>query len=85
MKIPSTYYNNNEDYITIPAIKKFIKKHPDGKFKISQPREVLMSKIIAYAEKENKEEDLYDWIDESIQEGIKDVHIEHAKLNDGLQ
>ena len=43
MNIPATYYKNNEDYVTIPAIKNFMHNHPDGQFKISQPREDLMN------------------------------------------
>ncbi|MGN1132187.1 MAG: hypothetical protein ACI4RL_04735, partial [Ruminococcus sp.] len=82
MNIPATYYKNNEDYVTIPAIKSFMHNHPDGQFKISQPREDLMNQIITYAEKENKEEIVYDWLDEVIQEGIKDIYIEQAILDE---
>ena len=85
MNIPATYYKNNEDYVTIPAIKNFMHNHPDGQFKISQPREDLMNQIITYAEKENKEEIVYDWLDEVIQEGIKDIYIEQAILDEKLR
>ena len=34
LNIPETYYKNNEDYITLTAIRGFIRKHSEGKFKI---------------------------------------------------
>lgn len=85
MNIPATYYKNNEDYVTIPAIKNFMHNHPDGQFKLSQPREDLMNQIITYAEKEHKEEIVYDWLDEVLQEGIKDIYIEQAILDKKLR
>lgn len=83
MKIPSTYYNNNEDYITIPSIKQFITNHPDENFKISCPREELLEQILRYADGDKiKEEEVLQWVDKSIQEGIKDIFLEHFKLNE---
>lgn len=35
LTIPATYYNNNEDYITLTAIRSFMRNHPEGKFKVS--------------------------------------------------
>ena len=32
-KIPDTYYQNNEDYITLPVIREFVDKYLDGKFR----------------------------------------------------
>ena len=32
LTIPATYYNNNEDYITLTAIRSFMRNHPEGKF-----------------------------------------------------
>lgn len=76
IKIPETYYKNNEDYITIPAIKKFMKSHPDGKFKLNLQREDLMKSIVEYGNQDaNKEEIVLTWIDDILIEGIKDVYL----------
>lgn len=83
LQIPETYYKNNEDYITIPKIKEFMRQHPEEKFKESQLREELLDSIIAFGNKsaENAEKVLI-WIDEAIQEGIKDVNLQSFSLSE---
>ena len=86
MELPSTYYNNNEDYITIPAIKQFIANHPGKNFKTSYPREELLEQILSYADTDaNKEEEVLQWVDKSIQEGIKDIFLEHCQISDRIR
>jgi hypothetical protein len=86
MKLPSIYYNNNEDYITIPAIKQFIISHPNNNFKMSLPRDELLEQILKYADKDDKNmEEVLQWVDNSIQEGIIDIHIESVKLDEKIK
>ena len=86
MKLPSIYYNNNEDYITIPAIKQFIISHPNNDFKKSLPRDELLEQILKYADKDsNNMEEVLEWVDHSIQEGIKDIHIERVNLDERIK
>ena len=81
LNIPAIYKNNNEDYITLPAIKAFIKARPQLKIKSSATREALMEGIIQYGnESDEKAEDVLNWIDETIREGIKDVHLQYSEL-----
>lgn len=86
LSIPATYYKNNEDYITLPAIKSFMRAHSDGKFKLSMPREDLMNSIITYAnQSDDHAEVVLNWIDEVLQEGIKDIYLQYAPLPEKLQ
>lgn len=85
LTIPETYLKNNEDYITIPAIRAFMHQHSDGKFKLSQPREKLLSDILEYGNKSEKnKEAVLSWIDSVLQEGIKDVYLQYAPLSESM-
>lgn len=80
-KIPDTYYQDNEDYITLPAIRKFVDSHPDGKFKRTANRKELLDGILAYAEQNDEHtEAVLSWIDEVLQEGIKDIYLQYTPL-----
>lgn len=80
-KIPDTYYENNEDYITLPVIREFADSHPEGKFKRTGNRKELLDDILAYAEQSDKHaEVVLSWIDEVLQEGIKDIYLQHTPL-----
>lgn len=81
LNIPETYLKNNEDYITIPAIRKFMKDHPAGAFKLSKPRESLMQSILDFGNQNNTNAEIVlDWIDAVLQEGIKDVYLQYAPI-----
>ena len=83
LQIPATYYKNNEDYITIPKIKDFMRSHSDGKFKFSLQREQLMDSILEYANKsETNAELVLNWLDDALQEGIKDINLQTFPLNE---
>ncbi len=82
--IPNTYKENNEDYITLPVIIKFLKDH-NITTKSSDNREKLINYIEEYANisEENKNVVAL-WIDNVLQEGIKDIHLSYAVLSDKL-
>jgi len=84
-KIPDTYYQNNEDYITLPAIRKFIDLHPAIKSKRSETSIELLNSILAYAEQSDDcKEEVLSWIDAVLQEGIKDIYLQYAPLPDSM-
>ena len=86
LQIPATYYKNNEDYITIPKIKDFMRSHSDGKFKFSLQREQLMDSILEYANKsETNAELVLNWLDDALQEGIKDINLQAFPLNETMK
>ena len=73
-RIPDTYYQNNEDYITLPVIWKFIDSHPTIKSRRNETRKELLDDILTYAERSaDCAEEVLSWIYEVLQEGIKDI------------
>ena len=86
LSIPVTYYKNNEDYITLTAIRDFMRGHPEGKFKLSLHREALLDSILDFGnQNEDNAEAVLDWIDEVLQEGIKDIYLQYAPLSEEMQ
>ena len=84
-KIPDTYYQNNEDYITLPVIWKFIDAHPTIKSKRNETRIELLNDILTYAERSaDCEEEVLSWIDGVLQEGIKDIYLQYTPLPDNM-
>ena len=74
--IPYTFANEDECYITIPALKRFAreKKKEDLKTTLDSPQ--LIQDIENYANQSpEKEEEVLDWLDHVLIEGIKDVQI----------
>ena len=85
LNIPASFKNNNEDYITLPAIINFMKKH---KIKGTSrgTREELLDKIIEYGNNNDTNANyVIEWIDYVIQEGIKDVYLKFAILSDDIE
>lgn len=86
LTIPATYYNNNEDYITLTAIRSFMRNHPEGKFKVSLPREELLDSIIDFGnQNDSNSETVLNWIDAVLQEGIKDIYLQYATISEEMQ
>lgn len=86
LTIPATYYKNNEDYITLTAIRDFMRTHPEGKFKLSMPREALLDSILEFGNRNKDcEEMVLCWIDEVLQEGIKDIYLQYSPLPEEMQ
>ena len=80
-KIPDTYYQNNEDYITLPVIREFVDKYLDGKFRRDTTRKELLDGITTYAEQNEKHAEIVlSWIDDVLQEGIKDIYLQFMPL-----
>lgn len=83
--IPDTYYKNNEDYITLPAIRAFARSHPAFQFKGALPREAILDSILEYGSQSSENaEAVLSWIDSVLQEGIKDIHVHYAPLKDEM-
>lgn len=74
--VPYTFANEDESYITIPALKRFAreKKNEDLKTPVDRPQ--LLQDIENYANQSPENEaEVLDWLDQVLVEGIKDVQI----------
>lgn len=73
--IPDAFKENNEDYITIPVLKEFIKSKKI-KILLNNDRKALMNAVIEYANTNDvAAEEVADWVDCVVKEGIKDIYI----------
>ncbi|MSA03358.1 hypothetical protein GKG47_17635 [Lactonifactor sp. BIOML-A3] len=74
--IPYTFANEDESYITIPALKKFAREKRKEDLKTTVDRPQLIQDIENYANQSpEKEEEVLEWLDHVLIEGIKDVQI----------
>ena len=74
--IPYTFANEDESYITIPALKRFAREKKKEDLKTTLDRPQLIQDIENYANQSpEKEEEVLDWLDHVLIEGIKDVQI----------
>lgn len=74
--IPYTFANEDESYITIPALKRFAREKRNEDLKTTVDRPQLIQDIENYAnQSREKEEEVLDWLDHVLIEGIKDVQI----------
>lgn len=82
--IPHTFANEDESYITIPALRRFAKEKRKEDLKTTVDRPQLMEDIEKYAnQSEENQEEVLDWLDQVLVEGIKDVQIKY--LDDTFQ
>ncbi len=82
--IPHTFANEDESYITIPALRRFAKEKRKEDLKTTVDRPQLMEDIEKYAnQSEENQEEVLDWLDQVLVEGIKDVQIKY--LDDSFQ
>jgi len=80
-KIPITYADENESYITLPALKRFAKERKRDDLKTTFIRETLIRNIQDYANRSPENlEDVQNWIDCVLKEGIKDIYIKYLQL-----
>lgn len=76
--IPHTFANEDESYITIPALKRFAKEKRNDDLKTTVDRPQLIEDIENYANQSGeKEEIVLDWLDQVLVEGIKEVQIKY--------
>ena len=62
--IPHTFANEDESYITIPALKRFAREKRNKELKTTVDRPQLMQDIESYANQSaEKEEEVLDWLD----------------------
>lgn len=74
--VPYTFANEDESYITIPALKRFAREKKKEDLKTTVDRPQLLQDIENYANQSiEKEEEVLDWLDHVLVEGIKDVQI----------
>lgn len=74
--IPYTFANDDERYITVPALRRFAKEKGKDVLKTTLDRTQLILDIEKYAnQSEEKEEEVLDWLDQVLVEGIKDMQI----------
>lgn len=85
LKIPASFKNNGEDYVTIPTIKNFINKH-NINIKGPKLREDCFNKIIEFGNQNDEQAEIVlQWIDGVVQEGIKDIQLIHAPLSEKIK
>jgi len=76
--IPRTYKLDHSDYITLPTIQRFVRANDIG-VSLSSSREALLNAIVQYGQASpSNEETVQCWIDETLQEGIKEIHLYYA-------
>lgn len=74
--VPYTFANEDESYITVPALKRFAREKKKEDLKTTVDRPQLIQDIENYANQSpEKEEEVLDWLDQVLVEGIKDVQI----------
>lgn len=79
--IPHIFANENENYITLPALKRFAKEKRKNDLKTTVDRAEIISDIEKYAQiSAENEEIVSEWLDQVIIEGIKDVQIKYLNL-----
>ncbi len=73
--MPDAFKENNEDYITIPVLREFIKSKKI-KILLNNDRRALMNAVIEYANTSDAAaEEVSSWVDYVVKEGIKDIYI----------
>ena len=76
--IPYTFANEDESYITMPALRRFAKEKRQYNFRTTADRPQLIDDIENYAcQSVEKEEEVLDWLDQVLIEGIKDLQIKY--------
>ena len=76
--IPYGFANEDESYITIPALRRFAKERRNDDLKTTLDRPQLIEDIENYAnQSDEKEEIVRDWLDNVLVEGIKEIQIKY--------
>lgn len=76
-KLASIFRDANEEYLVVPTIQRFLKKI-GAKSETSWTKADLITKIEDYANSSPAAmEEVNEWLDEILCEGIKEIQIEH--------
>lgn len=80
--IPYTYENEDERYITIPALRRFAKEKRNEDLRTNIDRAQLFHELKTYAnQSEEKKEEVKEWLDHVLIEGIKEVQIKYLDMS----
>lgn len=80
--IPHTFASEDENYITMPALRRFAKEKRKEDLKTTVDRSQLIKDIESYAnQSEENKEIVLDWLDQVLIEGIKDTQIKYLEDN----
>ena len=84
MKLPNIIANPNEEYVTIPALKTFIKAN--GITVSKEEKATYIQAISEYADQSSEAKELVvTWIDEVIKEGIKEIQVANIPISSELE
>ena len=76
--IPYTFVNPAEEYITLPALKRFVKELKNDELRTTIDRPAIIQEIEDFANQSPDNEELVlEWLDQVVVEGIKDVQIKY--------
>ena len=74
--IPHNFADEEEKYVTIPALRRFAKENNEGDLKTTVDRPQLIENLEKYANQSvKKQEEVLDWLDHVLVEGIKEVQV----------
>ena len=74
--IPQVFANEDESYITLPALRRFAKEKKQSDLKTTVDRAELIRDIEKFAQASpDNEEAVLEWLDQVVVEGIKDVQV----------
>lgn len=85
MKLPTIFMNNNEDYITIPAIRKFAEGIPELKLGSIAEKQSLLEQIQQYANNSDiNKERVLNWLDDVCREGTQAIQLTYARASEKI-
>ncbi len=80
INIPDCFLNENEDYITVPVMKRFCESN---KIKVKNTREEIWNSIVLYAQEDStKYETFRSWLNRVLKEGMKHIYIREFTFSD---
>jgi hypothetical protein len=81
-RIPQTFSEGHENYITLPTLKYFAKAKKNENFKTTDDRETIIKSVEEYANRSDENiEEVQNWLDTVIKEGIKDIYIKYIEFH----
>jgi len=80
-KIPFSFSNENEGYITLPTMRKFAKEYKCENLSTTADRPTMISAIDTFANISNQNKEyVMNWVDASLKEGAKDIQVKLLDL-----